>query len=574
MYTSVLSVPLRTPQLTHDRQLHRCPTPVSSAQRQDEAEALGELEQAALLDFRQSRATWCADLGALAADADAAPPSMRSAKEVAATARMLGGDDRAISEAADGWHGKLIAKLLYQKPSTLRWQLRDVLDECLPASERASLDHVGSALVAILCDDPYAMLRSVRACYGDCWFPAHLWDLLWRAGVVGVDLMDGQLYGLDHRRYLMLQHARGLGSCDSLWQLSAQYAADLLEASLPSHLPAAGAGAPVLDAESMATADAAAADAARVCLRELVSKQATPMHAVKLRKLLALCEMHELHEEAQGLVSRAAAAKRAARGGDAMDAVDDGPPASAGSAHKPPVALTDRLIEQQVHAEAVEGRRRLNALASRALDEAVDVASGGVSAQEGPATSQLRAMLRCEGVGGASYYVGPGWLPPYFALLGVLATPHAAVAADGDAPHAAQQAKTLLVKLAVGRGDLVGDGLPDALMFRLLRFFAGLERQAPSHAPMLFGHMTPATKQLGREAPTYSKADTHTLMHTLEGLKYTLLNDAPLEAANNRAQELTDDQRALSRALSESLATAMLDEAAKPSRGTCWAAGI
>ena len=38
-------------------------------------------------------------------------------------------------------------------------QLSDVVDECLPPSERAALDPFGAALVAALVDDPYATLK-------------------------------------------------------------------------------------------------------------------------------------------------------------------------------------------------------------------------------------------------------------------------------------------------------------------------------------------------------------------------------------------------------------------------------
>ena len=58
----------------------------------------------------------------------------------------------------------------------------------------------------MLSDDPYGTLKAVRHAYGDGWLIAHLWDLLWRAGAVGVDLMPGST--LDVRSFLMLQRSR------------------------------------------------------------------------------------------------------------------------------------------------------------------------------------------------------------------------------------------------------------------------------------------------------------------------------------------------------------------------------
>ena len=223
-------------------------------------------------------------------------------------------------------------------------------------------------------------------------------------------------------------------------------------------------------------------------------------------------------------------------------------------------------------------------VALKALEEALDAASGGAPSEEGAATAELRGMLRCEGVGGGSYYAGPRWLPPYFALLGILSAPTASHGREAGqpahaVPHACQQAKALLLGLASERGGMMeraetGDGLPDELMYRLLQFFGGLTRHAPAHEPFLLGRLTPPAHADDREKPTFSKADTYALLHQWESLKYTMLNTCPNEAANNRTHELPAEERAISLALSESLATAMIDEAGAGSRGTCWGAGL
>ena len=493
------------------------------------------------------------------------------AKEIGEIARLISGDESAIEASTDSWHGKLIAKLLYQQPTTLRWQMREVLDSCLPPSARSSLDPFQAAMAAVISDDPYATLRALREGYGDGWLPAHLWDMLWRAGAVGVDVMDGE-GSIDIRSYLMLQHAKALGACEPLWQLSALYASDLLQP--PPALPAGALPHASRNARNarhaIAVPAATAADAAkraRAWLRELLRRQSAPLHAVKLRKLLALCETHGMADEAHALVAKATAAKRSARALVALPTTSMN--ADAVRSASPVAPLRAPIRPPAAAAAAAAGPLpALVATAHKALEEAVDAAAApaGASKEEGRAMAELRVMLRCEGLGGATYYAGPQWLPVFFALLGVIAAPdQAGGAADGTG---AQQAKSLLVTIASARGDVVGDGLPDALMLTLLQFFAGLTRHAPAHEPMLLG------KSQGREKPTYSVADTQLLLRQLEGLKSSTLNTAPGEGPNSRANELAPEERALSLALSQALAAAVLDEVATPSLGTCWGAGV
>ena len=561
--------------------------------QQSEGERLGQLELSALNDFKLRHQVWTLDLTALARDADAAPPGLTAAGEVASTARLLSGDEAALSAACDSWHSKLIAKLLYQQPTTLRWQLREVLEGCLSAEERRGLDAFSTIFLDIFSDDPYATLRSIRAAFGDGWLPAHLWDLMWRAEAVGVDLMEGTP-GLDVRSYLLLQHAKALGSCEPLWQLSALYATDLLDPSSGAAAPFPAAPFPAAPwggagrtgrLPSAARAVGAGGAEALSCLRGLVDGQKMPMHAVKLRKLLALCEEHGLEDEARNLLARAAAAKRDARRAAAA-------PATAAAVTQAPAAASAGLVSTPGFAVVGAGAglstlppslAPLLALASAALEEAVDAAAasasdggGAATGDEGRAMAELRATLRSEGMGGGQYYVGPPWLPSYFALLGHIAAPQAAAAATSAAasasaavgPPPARQAAALVVAMASSCGDSVGDGLPDVLMLLLLRFFAGVTRHASAHEAFLFGRPGPDA------APTFSVADTHTLIGQWETVKAAVLNTAPAEGANSRAHELRSDEREVSLALSKALAIALMHEAAAPSKGTCWGAGL
>ena len=607
-------------------------------QPQDEDAPLGQPEHAALGEFKDQHRVWSADLDALARDADSAPPALASAREVAATARLLSGDDAAISAHCDSWHARLIAIILYQQPTTLRWQLAQVLDRCLPPGGRGRLDPFESVLVHILNDDPYGTLKAVRAAYGDGWLIAHLWDTLWRAGAVGVDSMPGS--SLDVRSFLMLQHARALGSCPSLWQLSALYASDLLYPAAPvapsdaNSLPpprasraslGGGGGATMMMGgggggggilmggggarlSTLASANAAAADAARAWLRELVASQPMPLHSVKLRKLLALCEAHNLPSEAHALLGRAASAKRQARQAAAPPAqapatrsafarMEEAAAHGGGAATEATGPTTPGFVATALSSNPAAVSPLLS-LAGQALEEALEAAAAqaastasaaGASA-DGRATAELRAMLRGEGMGGmGQYYAGPRWLPPYFALLGLIANPGggggggggagsagaAGAAGAAAASVAAGQARNIIVELASARGDCVGDSLPDSVLYALMRFVGGLTRHTSAHAPMLLPGAAKGGDAGGAGGgATYSVQQTHVLLRAYESLRASVLNSAPSEGADSRSYALPEAERRLSLALAQSLAAAVLYEAAAPSRGSCWGAGL
>ena len=97
------------------------------------------------------------------------------------------------------------------------------------------------------------------------------------------------------RQYLMLRYAEGLGRSEGLWQLGAAYLTDVL-GELP-HMAADRA------------ADVRAKVSERL-ERLLVSEARRGAHALRVRKLLSVCERHALPEIAQKVVKEAAARKR------------------------------------------------------------------------------------------------------------------------------------------------------------------------------------------------------------------------------------------------------------------------
>ena len=520
----------------------------------DEA-GLGVLEQQALRTFQHNHATWRADVSALVRDAELDAPSVPAAAEIATSGRLLLGDEAVLREHTEQWHGLLIGRLLYQSPTVMRWQLPSLLAELegqLPSLlDEARRDPFQAIVLAILADDPWATLKSVRDAFGDGWLASHLWDLLSRAGIVGVDQMADT--GLDVRSYLMLQYARALGTVPSLWQLAAQYAADLL--LTPS-------------AES----------AARALIGQLVRDQPVP-HVVKLRKLLALCEQHGMVDEARELVSRAARA----RAQSAQDGVAR-PAAAALDFFVPAADATDRLIT----------------IAECALEAAVDAAASGAPLA-GSAIAELRAMLRSKGVGGARYYTGPKWLPLYVDLLELVTAmrPTAggnvadvgmvmddAAVGGGGTGETAQRIQALLVTLATERNDVVGDILPNPLMRKLLQLVSGLgwaPAVAVDVAVAVGGrphHTLPGPPLIGSSAcaradgpsPALPRAFTAASIHILLREHEKLKSSASRHVAPGGGGASARLDSDLSLALSEGLAGAILDEAALTPRGSCWAA--
>ena len=352
------------------------------------------------------------------------------------------------------------------------------------------------------------------------------------------------------RDFFMLQHARAMSLEPPLWQLSAQYASDL-----------------VADGGS-------AAPAAREHLSQLVLSQQAP-HLAKLRKLLGLCEAHSLRAEASALLERTAAAKRASR----LAATGGKGPAASALQPSTAVAAKAKSGSHAPAAPATAESHPLARLASAALDEALRLG-------EGPATSELRAVLRCEGVGGAQYYAGPRWLPPFFALAQLIAqagTAQAAAqaaagiaaAAPGAAPGAAQGAATaeagwareaigLVLELASSRRDPVGDGLPEGLMLRLLGLLAGEGGHAAAHEPLLLR----GSAQTGG-APASGSRESYALLAEFEALRGGgALNPTPAEAQPARYPEtMPHEQARVSKAITENLAAAILAESAAEAQG-------
>ena len=231
------------------------------------------------------------------------------------------------------------------------------------------------------------------------------------------------------------------------------------------------------------------------------------LHAVKLRKLLALCESHGMVEEAHELVTSVTHAS--APRYETIVPMEDGPPrprrltlsAQYGRLAKvirtclrtmsilgyPSPALKGPLnapiiIENTMVTFAVGPYENLVHTCHKALEECVDQSAAtsatGAVPEEGRATAELRAFLRSEGLGAAAYYSGPAWLPPYFALLLVLSQPPELAKEDEDDPRRsnAQQARDHLIALSMARTCSVNENcLPDAIMLTLLQFFAGVQ---------------------------------------------------------------------------------------------------
>ncbi|KAL1524496.1 hypothetical protein AB1Y20_019390 [Prymnesium parvum] len=497
--------------------LDTCPRLAEPELMQPQAEELrlGQLELQLLDDFKEHWRMWNQDVCALVRAADAVTLGRHGlAKEVLDTARMLAGDDDIIASHTEMWQEKFIAKLLYQQPTLLRWQVRELLPECISKMEEEELNPFERALLAIIRDDPYSALGCISEAYGEGWLVAHLWDMLWRAGAVGVHVMPEST--LSFRDHFFLQYAKALGARDGMWQLAALYATDLVQQQPPC---------------------------AREWLSQFLASQ-PPTHAVRVRKILAICEQLRLDGAAQAVFSRAAAAKRSRR--------------TAAAAAAPPDAM--ELCDGAPPSGEVE------ALAAAALREAADAQA------DAPATMELRAMLRCEGVGGPRYFAGPGWLPDFFRVVdNVRLLVSISRGADGaEGAEARREVRRLVRALCEARGDSMGDGLPDGLMLALARVLCGLDLRGVAESTAVLGMAA------AEEEPTLGVAEGGALLSQVESLKGTLLNQAhaPSTLANSAAHSLSEDEQHLALSLTQSMAHAILFETAAGAQHSAWEAGM
>ena len=120
---------------------------------------------------------------------------------------------------------------------------------------------------------------------------AHLWDLLCRAGRVppgpeALAVPSLRQRGLTLRQHFLLQHAMAIADGAGLWQLGAGYAALLMRAP--------------------AGCDAARQWLGALLLRQLDHPAAHATHALKVRKLLQLCELHDLREIGEQIAAASA----------------------------------------------------------------------------------------------------------------------------------------------------------------------------------------------------------------------------------------------------------------------------
>ena len=347
----------------------------------------------------------------------------------------------------------------------------------------------------------------------------------------------------------MLRYAEGLGRSEGLWQLGAAYLTDVL-GELP-HMAADRA------------ADVRAKVSERL-ERLLVSEARRGAHALRVRKLLSVCERHALPAIAHTVVKEAAAAAGRARppppppAAATALAVAATPaaaraPAAAAAAERALVVAAGGAAADPAADPAAAAAALVLPLASRALREALAAAAPAGTAS---AEARLHEMLRTAGLAGAGYYAGPAWLPPFFRVLALVR----AAAAPAAAPAAAAELRAAIVALCGG-----GDGgaaaaaaarVPPPLMLPLVRLAAGCDADAPA---ALGG------AGVGGAAAALSAPEAYVLLNEMETLKASkelgdfAISAAPGEGANPRAHELSATEKSLSLALTAALAASILD---------------
>lgn len=489
---------------------------------------------------------WKEDASQLHTDAThAASTGDTSAAGVAATAAILCADPHALASACGGaWHGLLMARLFLDQPTRLRWELVGAMAGDAGSGVIEGNDIFSSCLVALLSDDPYAAVKCIRTAYGDGWLTAHLWDLLCRARAVPADdTVDGSPLSLRH--FFLLQYARALAGRESLWQLAAAYGTGLL-----AH-PSAAAETQVWLREMLAAEASSAAASAHPGGR---------LHAVKLRKLLRVCEAHGI-DPGPILDARGGAGGRGVARGDAAVRAELRLPDAAGVRAWELQAMAIRALDQAIGGEQGEG--------ADAGGGSADTGGGDADAGGGDAIADLRARVRTDGVAGPFYFRGPAWLPPLVELLELLfrlrATGGKADPADVDG----------LRILATSLCSTTPDGGADAeahlvLTRRILRFLC-----AGGPSPLLSPYCLSGHKQQGNPpALRLHAADAYALLAQHEILRASALADKPpAPLLDSRPHEVGGEEAARAGTLSHALAAAILSDAEAATAQTCWGIG-
>mmetsp|Transcript_16866 Transcript_16866/g.47003 ORF Transcript_16866/g.47003 Transcript_16866/m.47003 type:complete len:449 (+) Transcript_16866:325-1671(+) len=444
-------------------------------------------------------------------------------------------DAHALSSAVKGsWLALLIARLLLEQPTRRRWQLSETMADS--GDGLIQEDAFQACLYALLQDNPYGAMHSLRSQYGDGWLLCHLWDLLCRARAVPVDDVAAES-SLTIRQTLLLYYAKSLGKDDALWQLAAAYGGDLL-------------------------AQSSAASEARKWMASMLRERARAavgasggdrLHCVKLRKLLHVCEKHGLKSTAEMILNDRAQASRT----------------SGLSAVQELQARAELSIGDDIDITACE----LGRLAMRAFDKAIS-AENATDPLGGDALAELRARIRSDGVAGPAYFQGPSWLPIYIDFLELLAKlalsgNHLGGEASVGGSCVEMNGKALRqLAIALCVSDDSGSCYAAAHLAvsrRILQFLAGSGKMAPQSHLELYC-LTGATR--GKPLALGAR-DAYALVSHSEDL----LALAFAEFAASESHERREEERARAKALSNALADAILRDAEVANANKCWGAG-
>merc|ERR1712168_78755 len=140
--------------------------------------------------------------------------------------KILSGDVQTMKEHVDlfeSWYQLMISILLYRNPMVKYFDLGSAAQESLilfneaGGAQQSQLDNI--ILAAIDCD-AHQVISESHGVLDNCWFSAHLTDLLTHAGHLDSSKESGEL---SLRERLLLDYADVLCSHPSLWQVGVDY---------------------------------------------------------------------------------------------------------------------------------------------------------------------------------------------------------------------------------------------------------------------------------------------------------------------------------------------------------------
>ncbi|KAJ8318293.1 hypothetical protein KUTeg_003384 [Tegillarca granosa] len=146
-------------------------------------------------------------------------------KNLEDVARILCGDEAVFKELSDccgSWYFMMVSKMLYQNPTVKSIDLQYCVQSCMDAYRNTTspMGELDNILLSAIEFDIHQVIKDSCAMFTNCWFVAHLTDLLHHCGQLEAHKLQ---FGSSLKEFLLLEYASSLMSHKSLWIVGVNY---------------------------------------------------------------------------------------------------------------------------------------------------------------------------------------------------------------------------------------------------------------------------------------------------------------------------------------------------------------